>query len=158
MRFQNSHYRLGSYQTAQGRKSHLWRNPQSIYLLLNARSGNILGVRNLYHLTSYLAHHVEDLFAQIFLRSALPIITMYDIIGLQLHQIGNIAPVILWHYLGHIFDILHHILSLFPCQIRQASMVGYRLVCKQTYNDIAIFGSLVNDIDVSRMHNITYHS
>ena len=80
------------------------------------------------------------------------------VVRLQLAQVGGIAPVVLWHHLTDVSDVLHHVLALLIRQVGQAFVLGNGLVGEETDDDVAVLGTLVDDVNQSRVHDVGNHS
>jgi hypothetical protein len=79
---------------------------------------------------------------------------MDDIIGLVLQQIGNIAPLLLGYNPAYTLDVLHHHFPLFIREIGKSLVGSNSRIGEKPYDELPIFGSLIDDIDDSRMDDI----
>ena len=136
----------------------MWSHSDGCHLVLQARVGYSFGIWNLYHLAANLSHGVEGLLAQFLLRPFFPVVSVDDVVGLVVKQVGHIAPFVLWHHAAHAFDVFHHILALFIAHVGQPAVRGDGLVGEQAYHHLAVAGTFVDDVDETRVHDVTNHS
>ena len=158
MRLQDANNWLGRNQSTKRSQTCLWRDTQRIDFLLQSWCRNALGIRYFDYFTAKFLHGLKYLITNVLIRAIQPIITMNDIIRLILQEVWNVTPFVLRDYRRYTFDVFYHILTLLIRQIRQALMRSNRLIGIQTNHHVAIFGTFVDDINQTRVHDVTNHA
>ena len=149
---------LGGDEAAQALHAGLGRGAEGLDFGGKARGGDALGVGNLDDLATELLHGGEDLVAEVLVGAFEPVVAMDDVVGLVLQQVGHVAPFVLGDDLADAVDGTDDGLALLVGEVGQPLVDGYRLVGEEADDHITIFGTFVDDVDQTGVHDVGNHA
>ena len=112
-------------------------------------------IRNFNNFTTPFLHNVINFVADFRKIICFPVITMNDKIRLKSFKVWHITPVFLRNNFTYSLKIFNNILTLFISKIRKTLVIYDSLVGQKTYDYISVFCPFINDVDDSRVNNIT---
>ncbi len=158
MDLQDPNRGFGCKQPAQRLQPNLGSRPDGLLLFHQSCGVDALGVGYLDYFPTKLLHDSKDLITNLAQRPTLPIVAVDDVIGLVFEEVWDIAPLLLGNHGSHTFDVLNHHFPLFIGEIGKPLMWRNSRVSQQAHDKLSMLGPFVDDVDDSRMDDITGHT
>ncbi len=116
--------RLGGDEPAETLHAHFGCRADRFYLVEQGRGIDALGVGYFDDLAALCLHEFENFFADFHVDAVLPVVTVYDVVWLELFQIRDVAPFVLRNDFGNVFQVFYDGFALLVGQERKTFALG----------------------------------